>query len=202
MTSPAWKRTLLTCFDVKERPSDSSSTVAPKILHGGARNDLQMVKPKYHRPYSKIYSCRYCTDPRWKEKQGPGETGVGGGQSAPVGVSYMKCSMRHDSLCARRLDALLNGADTPESAGEDPSDFCCRCGESLNGEGGDYVLSECAYCDGSAHYYGCIRQNLPCRKSPPDHEPGRLPTPGRPALGRCCHCTELLPEMGNHASNV
>ena len=51
MTSPAWKRTLLTCFDVKERPSDSSSTVART----------------YH-PSAKLFSCRFCADPSWQDK--------------------------------------------------------------------------------------------------------------------------------------
>ena len=47
-----WVKDRCTCFDVKDRPSDWSS----------------MVGPKYH-PYSKLYSCRYCTDPCWKDKQ-------------------------------------------------------------------------------------------------------------------------------------
>ena len=42
MTTPAWKRTLLTCFDVKERPGDK---------------------------HSKLYSCRYCNDPSWQDKR-------------------------------------------------------------------------------------------------------------------------------------
>ena len=42
MIMPAWKRTLLTCFDVKEQPGDK---------------------------HSKLYSCRYCNDPSWQDKR-------------------------------------------------------------------------------------------------------------------------------------